>query len=171
MITSGIFQDKRKYSTCYLLCRYCVFTLWGRVAHCFKIRYRQYGFVFLCVLWQRLWYIKYFPQNVLLIIDAEIHFTWGIDLKQDRLLHLILFLFKRACLSRDGFSNLKPNLACMKCLLRLMLTNGCQTMSHDASLCLITKHKNYSQYPCHRCNFKFKQNICMSFKVHARGQW
>ncbi len=30
LITSGIFQDKRKYSACDLKCRYCVFTLWGR---------------------------------------------------------------------------------------------------------------------------------------------
>ncbi len=30
LITSGIFQDKRKYSVCDLRSRYCVFTLWGR---------------------------------------------------------------------------------------------------------------------------------------------
>ncbi len=30
LITSGFFQDKRKYSACDQKCRYCVFTLWGR---------------------------------------------------------------------------------------------------------------------------------------------
>ncbi len=29
LITSGVFQDERKYSGCDLKCRYCVFTLWG----------------------------------------------------------------------------------------------------------------------------------------------
>ena len=33
LITSGIFQDKRKYSACDLKCRYCVFTLWDRLTN------------------------------------------------------------------------------------------------------------------------------------------
>ncbi len=30
LISSGIFQGKRKYSMCDLRCRYCILTLWGR---------------------------------------------------------------------------------------------------------------------------------------------
>ena len=31
LITSGIFQNKRKYSVCDFKCRYCIFTLRGRI--------------------------------------------------------------------------------------------------------------------------------------------
>ncbi len=33
LISSGIFQGKRKYFVCNLKCTYCIFTLWDRIDH------------------------------------------------------------------------------------------------------------------------------------------
>ncbi len=43
LISSGIFQDKRKYSACDLKCRYCVFTLWKDLVWCIRTHDSKYG--------------------------------------------------------------------------------------------------------------------------------
>ena len=46
-ITSGIFQDKGKYSVCDLKCSYCIFILWGRIEQNSKVD--KLKLIFICV--------------------------------------------------------------------------------------------------------------------------